>query len=162
MRSRPLEFGPTLYERLRQLAEAAYPYEGCGILLGTSGAGGSVVTEVVEGHNLIRDRRHDRYELDPRDIIAAERRAGSRGEEVLGFYHTHPDHPARPSQFDTDHAWPGYHYVVISVEAGRLARASAWVLDERDGGRRFEERTLVAGGVGPAGYNPPGVVVENK
>lgn len=145
---------------MRELAEAAYPHEGCGVLVGRARVGAAVVTEVREGRNLVTDRRHDRYELDPRDIIAAERRARERGEEVLGYYHTHPDHPARPSQFDTDHAWPGYHYVVISVQRGRLVRATAWTLAPQESPNRFVEAELTVGSGDPESYNSPGVVAE--
>jgi proteasome lid subunit RPN8/RPN11 len=117
------------------------------------------VSEVFEGRNLVEDRRRDRYELDPRDIIRAEREAREAGQEVIGFYHTHPDHPARPSQFDTDRAWPAYHYVVISVVGGRLAEATAWTLVEGEEPNRFEEVPLRGGHRGP-GYNPPSLVAE--
>ncbi|MGA9776013.1 MAG: M67 family metallopeptidase [Candidatus Dormiibacterota bacterium] len=160
MAGRSLEFLKPMFERMRQLAEAAYPYEGCGVLVGRRGPEAAVVTEVVEGRNLVTERRRDRYELDPRDIITAERSARNRGEEVLGFFHTHPDHPARPSQFDTEHAWPKYHYVVIAVDDGRMAGATAWELTGPEGDQRFEERPLATGEGAAPGYNPPGVVVE--
>lgn len=158
-RGQALLFPGEIFERMRKFAEAAYPYEGCGVLIGTSGDDSAAVSEVFEGRNLVQDRRHDRYELDPRDIIQAEKWAREVGQEVLGFYHTHPDHPARPSQFDTDRAWAGYHYVVISVESGQLVEATAWQLAEAVEPSRFEEVSLKGGHRGP-GYNPPGLVAE--
>ncbi len=155
-----LEMGAEDFARMTELAEAAYPEEGCGVLLGLPAEGLTRVTEVLEGHNLVQERRLDRYELDPRDIILAERRARSLGQEVVGFFHTHPDHPARPSQFDTDRAWPGYHYVVISVERGRLALATAWLLLEEERPPRFREVPLTGPQGGP-GYNPPDLVAED-
>ncbi|MFZ0995046.1 MAG: M67 family metallopeptidase [Candidatus Dormiibacterota bacterium] len=154
-----LLFSEPLFERMAELAVAAYPFEGCGVLVGDPGERQARVVQVMEGHNLVQDRRRDRYELDPRDIIQAERYARESGLEVIGFYHTHPDHPARPSQFDTDRAWPGYIYVVISVNAGRLAEATAWRLAEGEGPSRFQEVPLEGGHRGP-GYNPPGLVAE--
>ncbi|MHB8554226.1 MAG: M67 family metallopeptidase [Candidatus Dormibacteria bacterium] len=154
-----LLFSAELFEHMRGFAEAAYPYEGCGVLVGTSGPA-TEVTEVVQGHNLVVDRRHDRYELDPRDIITAERAARARGEEVVGFYHTHPDHPARPSQFDTDRAWPGYHYVVIAVDGGRQRRARAWRLVEEVPSGHFEETELKISSPDGQDYNPPSLVAE--
>jgi proteasome lid subunit RPN8/RPN11 len=154
-----LLFTEALFERMAQLAMAAYPFEGCGVLVGEPGKERAVVAQVVEGHNLVQDRRRDRYELDPRDIIRAERYARDSNLEVIGFYHTHPDHPARPSQFDTERAWPGYHYVVISVNSGALAEATAWRLAEAEDPNRFEEVPLEGGHRGP-GYNPPGLVAE--
>lgn len=154
-----LVFSAALFEQMRGFAEAAYPYEGCGVLVGASRSA-TEVTEVVQGHNLVVDRRHDRYELDPGDIVAAERSAQARGEEVVGFYHTHPDHPARPSQFDTDRAWPGYHYVVIAVADGRLRHATAWRLQEEPMPPHFQETELEICGDGGRGYNPASLVAE--
>jgi proteasome lid subunit RPN8/RPN11 len=154
-----LFFTEALFERLAELAVAAYPFEGCGVLVGHPGGQQATVVQVVEGRNLVQDRRRDRYELDPRDIIQAERYARESDLEVIGFYHTHPDHPARPSQFDTDRAWPGYLYVVISVSDGGLAEATAWRLAEAESPSRFEEVPLEGGHRGP-GYNPPGLVAE--
>ncbi len=158
---RELRFTGGQWERMRQLAESAYPFEGCGVLVGRAGEGGWEVSEVFPGRNLVEDRRHDRYELDPRDIIAAERAGRSRGEEVLGFFHTHPDHPARPSQFDRDHAWPGYVYVVCAVDRGTMRRATAWILAGQGDRAEFEELPTGAGAQSGRGYNPPGVVVES-
>jgi proteasome lid subunit RPN8/RPN11 len=152
---------PQPFEVMRRLAEAVYPHEGCGALVGTPSEEQVEVTLVVEGHNLVQDRRHDRYELDPRDIILAERRACERGQEVVGFYHTHPDHPARPSQFDTDQAWPGYCYVVIAVERGRLAAATAWRIVEGEEPNRFEQCAM-SEAPSVRGYNPPGLVAEAR
>ncbi|HUY57232.1 MAG TPA: M67 family metallopeptidase [Candidatus Micrarchaeaceae archaeon] len=154
-----LFFPGEIFARMTEYAETAYPYEGCGVLVGSQGEELTAVSEVFQGHNLVEDRRRDRYELDPRDIIQAEREARRTGQEVIGFYHTHPDHPARPSQFDTDRAWPGYHYVVISVAEGHLAEATAWRLVEGEEPNRFEEVPLSGGHVGP-GYNPAGLVAE--
>lgn len=154
-----LHFPGEIFDRMAEFAEAAYPYEGCGVLIGNPAPGAVSVSEVFEGRNLVQDRRHDRYELDPKDIIQAEQRAREAGQEVVGFYHTHPDHPARPSQFDTERAWSGYHYVVIAVEAGQLAEATAWQLAEEKEQSHFEEVPIKGGHRGP-GYNPPGLVAE--
>ncbi|MDA8395026.1 MAG: M67 family metallopeptidase [Candidatus Dormibacteraeota bacterium] len=158
---RELTFAKGQWERMRELAESAYPFEGCGVLGGRALDGGWEVSEVFPGRNLVQDRRHDRYELDPRDIIAAERACRSRGEEVLGFFHTHPDHPARPSQFDRDHAWPGYVYLVCAVDQGAMRRATAWILAGQGEGAEFEELATGEEGAPGPGYNPPGVVVES-
>jgi len=154
-----LRFTEALFERMAELAAAAYPFEGCGVLVGGLGEPEATVVKVVEGHNLVQDRRRDRYELDPRDIINAERDAREADLEVIGFFHSHPDHPARPSQFDTDRAWPCYYYVVISVNAGQLGEATAWRLAEGVESSRFEE-VPIQGGHRGRGYNPPGLVAE--
>ena len=113
------------------LAEAAYPHEGCGILLGRPGPEPELV-EVKNGRNLREDRARDRYILDPRDQRAAAREAREKGLEVIGFWHSHPDHPARPSQYDADHAWAEYIYVIIAVDGGHAVDATAWRLESED------------------------------
>ncbi len=154
-----LVFSRAQLDSLRQFSEAAYPEEGCGVLLGLVEGDGVRVTAVLAGRNLVSERRRDRYELDPRDIIRAEREAREVALDVIGFYHTHPDHPARPSQFDTERAWPGYHYVVISVEQGKVAEATAWRLVEGEEPSRFQQLPLKVGEKGPD-YNPVGLVAE--
>ncbi|GAC1327831.1 MAG: M67 family metallopeptidase [Candidatus Dormibacteria bacterium] len=125
-----MRFPEPLLEELRRHAEAAYPNEGCGVLLGhpSTGAG---VTEVRPGRNLRGpdDRARDRYLLDPADILAAQRDADASGGDIVGFWHTHPDHPSRPSQYDADHAWPSYAYVIVSVREGKAAGEQCWILD---------------------------------
>ena len=99
-------------------------------------AGGTVV-RVIRGRNLVTDRARDRYELDPGDIVAAERAARAEGLDVVGFWHTHPDHPARPSRFDTERAWADYAYVICSTTAEGVADLRAWRLE--DSGGEFAE-----------------------
>ena len=125
---------------MHAFAEAAYPNEGCGILLGHPGDDPEVV-EVRLGTNLREDRARDRYILDPRDILAAERDAREQGLEVIGFWHTHPDHPARPSQYDAEHAWIEYVYVILAVHQGKVVDATAWRL-ESENPPAFQSETL--------------------
>jgi proteasome lid subunit RPN8/RPN11 len=135
-----------LREQMRAMGERAYPNEGCGIFLGTFGDQVEVV-EVRQGTNLREagvetnlpeekdDREHsarDRYVLDPRDIMRAEKDARQRGLEVVGFWHTHPDHPARPSQYDADHAWSDYVYLIMAIDAGKQVDINAFVLRQEE------------------------------
>jgi proteasome lid subunit RPN8/RPN11 len=125
--------------------EAGYPNEACGALVGRV-ATGSEAPDSLEFHpmrNTVTDRPWDRYALDPLEQLRVQKDAESRGLEILGFVHSHPDHPARPSQFDTDHAWPFYIYIVASVAQGKLAEARAWRLDEAQ--KRFVEVPLTLG-----------------
>ncbi|MEA2645778.1 MAG: hypothetical protein QOE92_861 [Chloroflexota bacterium] len=120
-------------EDMRVMGEAAYPNEGCGIFLGSFGDGGEAeVAEVRRATNLRQDRARDRYIMDPRDQLQAERDARERGLEVVGFWHTHPDHPARPSEYDADHAWATYVYVIMAILSGKHVDVTAWVLDSED------------------------------
>lgn len=135
---------------LRRLAASAYPEEGCGVLVGEVADGCTTIVEVTAARNLVVDRRRDRYELDPGAILAAERRARALGREVVGFWHTHPDHPARPSGFDTERAWPDYLYVIARVTARGVEEVRAFRLGD-DEGMGFVEVPLVV----PVGAEAP-------
>lgn len=128
-------------ERLRELACAGYPNEVCGLLLGRVEGEQRRVEVVHPARNLNVERARDRYELDPRDQLAAEEAARAAGREVLGVWHTHPDHPAQPSETDRAAAWSGWSYLILSVVRGEVADLRSWRLDEPT--RRFQpERTL--------------------
>jgi proteasome lid subunit RPN8/RPN11 len=92
-----------------------------------------MATEARRARNTVVERSRDRYEMDPRDQIRIERDADAAGLEIVGYYHTHPDHPAQASRFDTERAWAGYVYVIVSVENGKPVDANAFVAD-KDGG----------------------------
>ena len=108
-----------------------YPDEICGLMLGADGAG--TVTEVRRARNIIVERSRDRYEIDPLDQIRIQREADAAGMDILGYYHSHPDHPAQASRFDTERAWAGYVYVIVAVHDGKPVDANAFVADN-DGG----------------------------
>src|SRR6202521_803557 len=91
------------------------------------------VPEARRARNIVVDRSRDRYEIDPRDHIRIQREADAAGLDIVGYYHSHPDHPAQASRFDTERAWAGYVYVIVSVHEGRPADANAFVADA-DGG----------------------------
>jgi proteasome lid subunit RPN8/RPN11 len=131
-------FGPGAEAVLRHLAAAAYPWEGCGVLVGTmDAAGGAVSVRSVSGAANLSPRGRDRYELDPLAIVRAERAAREAGLDVVGFWHSHPDHPAAPSRLDTERAWAEYLYVIVSTSAGGSGAVRAWRLAA--GGREFLE-----------------------
>lgn len=121
-----LRIPPRLLQQIRSEGEAAYPRECCGAIVGPAGP----VKRACELFPLPNQRTDDphRYLIDAEQMKAVERDARSRAWEVLGFYHSHPDHPAVPSAFDTDHAWPWYSYVIVQVIEGRAADAASWVL----------------------------------
>jgi proteasome lid subunit RPN8/RPN11 len=104
---------------IRRHGQETYPHECCGALVGRDGA----VTDVVPLPNTTDEGPRRRFLVRPSDYQLSERRATELGGELLGFYHSHPDHPARPSQYDLDHAWPTFAYIIVNV-AG-LARESA-------------------------------------
>jgi len=141
-----LELGCQHRESIRQHAMRDYPSECCGVLLGKADGDAKEVTEVVALTNLRHDpcraqelvplddlgRETDknRFLIDPLDQLRVEKDARARGLDVLGYYHSHPDHPARPSVYDRDHAWPWYSYVIIAVERGVPKDLTSWVLAE--------------------------------
>ena len=88
------------------------------------------------------ETRHNRYLIPPEEILQGELEAEERGLDVIGYFHSHPDHPARPSEFDRDHAWPWYSYLIISVIDGKAGDSRAWQLREDRSG--FAEETLVS------------------
>lgn len=113
-------------------ARQTYPEECCGILLGNEEGGQKHVTDIVRIQNAREENRNRRFVITPEDYRDAERRAAGAGQTVLGFYHSHPDHPAVPSQFDLDHAMPWCSYIIIAVDAGIPVATRSWVLaDDR-------------------------------
>ena len=121
---------------IRRHGAEAFPHECCGALVGS----GSHVFAVVALPNTTEEGPRRRFLVRPSDYRIAEQRATELGGELLGFYHSHPDHPARPSQFDLDHAWPTFAYVIVSVMSGTAADITAWYLtDDRT---IFEEGEL--------------------
>lgn len=126
--------------------EREYPNECCGMLLGRSDGGVKEVSEAVPLKNLRldsaraqemlplenpgRESEKNRFLIDPLDQLKVEREARRRGLDVVGYYHSHPDHPARPSNYDREHAWPWYSYIILSVERGKAAEMTSWVLSE--------------------------------
>lgn len=126
--------------QLRAHFEAGYPNEACGALVGRASDDAHEVLEFHGMRNTITDRPWDRYALDPLEQLRVQKDAEARGLEIIGFAHSHPDHPAVPSRFDADHGWPFYSYVVASVQKGALVQARSWRLKDKT----FEEEDLVS------------------
>lgn len=120
---------------------AAYPEEGCGVLLGAEREGAREVVRILALENHWEEGRATRYTIAPEQFLRAERESRASGLDVLGIFHSHPDHPARPSAFDLEHAWPYYSYVIVSVARGRVADQTSWRLREDRSG--FDPETLV-------------------
>ncbi|NQU68818.1 MAG: M67 family metallopeptidase [Candidatus Marinimicrobia bacterium] len=121
-------------------AEAEYPYESCGFLLGTFDDRGADVSEYLPGKNTKSSNRERRFLIDPMDYQHAEDEAESRELSIVGIVHSHPDHPDIPSEFDRDHAFPGFSYVIISVRKGKSKSYRSWQLShDRQG---FQQETI--------------------
>jgi proteasome lid subunit RPN8/RPN11 len=124
------------YDALRQHGEETYPHECCGILLGRMDDGTRLVTTIARAGNTRTDSAHNRYNIDPKDLIRVQSEGRRRGEDIIGFYHSHPDHPAQWSSTDLAEAhWFGCSYVITSVEKGKAALTNSFELtglDESD------------------------------
>ena len=149
----PVTITTELVGKIRAHGAETYPDECCGALLGRE--------ELIDGRKIVREilglfplvnRRDDsprnRFSVTSEDVRAAEKAAGGQEMEVVGWYHSHPDHPARPSEFDREHAWPWYSYIIVSVANGKSEEMTSWRLNNdreefssegievRDGSRR--------------------------
>lgn len=129
-------------EAIRQESRHRYPEEACGVLLGRA-EGRSDARAVAETRPVGNDRgaeRERRYLIGPRTVLAAEEEADARDLNVVGFFHSHPDRAAEPSDFDREHAWPWYSYLIVPVADGEPGPARSWRLrDDRSG---FREEVL--------------------
>jgi proteasome lid subunit RPN8/RPN11 len=127
----PLVIAPALARQIEREGAAAYPNECCGFLYGRDVAGRRIVERVEPVANSYEaGEQYHRFSIEPRDLMRAERTASDEGRAVLGFYHSHPDHPARPSETDRQAAWPYYSYVIVSIAKGEPLDMTSWVLEE--------------------------------
>lgn len=133
-----IKISEELWNRIVAYVEEDYKYEHCGIMGGNPTT--REVTEVTYAGNVVTENKERRYVMNPVDIIHAEKKFAAQGLENLGYYHSHPDHPAAPSETDRVNAWPGYSYVIVSVMKGKVAKATSWVLNEKT--EQFEEEEL--------------------
>lgn len=119
-----------LSQRIQAHGAETYPHECCGALLGRDGEGPREVLDLLPLPNRRNDSPRNRFELAPEDVLLAEKRARATGLELIGWYHSHPDAPARPSEFDRAHAWPWYSYIILSVREGEPGDMNSWRLQD--------------------------------
>jgi proteasome lid subunit RPN8/RPN11 len=129
---------------IRRHGEADYPAEACGLIGGAVEGGGDrkVAVQLVPLANQRSDSARNRYLIDPESFRRAQERLDRDGLEVLGVYHSHPDHPAVPSAFDREHAWPWLSYVIVAVAGGRAGELQSWVLADDRAGFAAEAMTI--------------------
>ena len=136
-----IQLSERVLDTIRRHAAAAYPHECCGALIGATVQDGIVeVVDAKELDNVTDEGPRRRFRVSPSDYRHAEARARELGAELLGFYHSHPDHPALPSQYDLDHAWPNFSYVIVAVAQGTPGDLRSWRL--RPDRSAFEEETV--------------------
>ena len=135
-----LTISPAALQKIRIHGAEAYPEECCGLLLGGEREDGKEVLDVLRMGNAREESRTRRFLIAPEEYTRGEALAAAQGMAVMGFYHSHPDHPARPSQFDLDHAWPWCSYVIAAVENRVPTAVKSWVLKEDRSG--FDEEII--------------------
>jgi proteasome lid subunit RPN8/RPN11 len=133
-----------LSERIRAHGVETYPHECCGALLGRDGDGAREIAEIVPLTNQRNDSPRNRFSITPEDVHSAETAARRAGLDLIGWYHSHPDAPARPSEFDREHAWPWYSYIIVSVQQRVAREMNSWRLADDRGHYDPEEIVIDA------------------
>lgn len=139
-----LRISKTQLDELRRHGEAAYPHECCGVLTGeTTADGAKQVLQVVPCNNSDSSKPQVWYQINPRDLVRIQREAYERNQDILGFYHSHPDCPARWSKSDLAEAhWPGCSYVITSVEQGKAQQTNSFELHGDEADKCFENEAI--------------------
>jgi proteasome lid subunit RPN8/RPN11 len=127
-----LRISDALVRRIHVHGVETYPHECCGALLGRDNGAQREIVDLLPLANQRNDSPRNRFEVTPGDVQMAEKKAREMGADVIGWYHSHPNAPARPSEFDREHAWPWYSYIIVSVEASGPRDTKSWRLrDDR-------------------------------
>jgi proteasome lid subunit RPN8/RPN11 len=127
--------------RIREHGERTYPYECCGFLLGSREGETNILDEVYPAENERQESKETRYLITPEQSKRADDYARSRGLGVIGYYHSHPDHPAAPSGYDLDHScWPGESYIIVAVEHGKSAALNSFTKPDYE---KFEQEEII-------------------
>jgi proteasome lid subunit RPN8/RPN11 len=138
----PVHISPEHDRAIREHSRETFPNECCGILIGRDeSALREVVMVLPAGNSRDEPEQHHRFAIEPRALLEAEKIARAQKLDVLGFYHSHPNAPARPSKYDREHAWPVYSYIIVSVRDGEAKEMTSWQLREDRGG--YDEERLV-------------------
>jgi proteasome lid subunit RPN8/RPN11 len=138
-----IEIPGVILSQIHNNGQAAYPEEGAGLLLGVADQERKQVKAIIELANAREDgARHNRYLITPQDMLKGEQKALNLGLDIIGVFHSHPDHPNRPSDFDREWAMPWYSYVITSVERGTAVESRSWQLQE-DRSSFLEENIVI-------------------
>ncbi len=129
-------------QNIKAHGERDYPYECCGLLIGRFDDDGTKIVEEVYSISNAREEaaKRNRFLITPEEFMRGEKYARSKKLDVVGIYHSHPDHPAAPSQFDLDYALPVYSYIIVSVREGKANKLFSWqMMEDRS---RFDEEII--------------------
>jgi len=134
----------SIFEQIRKYGEETYPFECCGVLLGSFDENGAKsVASIVACGNTRVDSPENRYHISPAELVRIQREAALAGDDIAGFYHSHPDHPAQWSATDLAEAhWTGCSYVITSIEKGRATTTNSFLLKGHEEAKRFEDEEL--------------------
>lgn len=136
-----LVLSTALQQQLKDHGEEAYPNECCGFLVGRLQGSTKLVEDLWRVDNSREpEAARRRFLMSPQHVLEAEKRSAREKVDILGVYHSHPDHPAEPSQFDLEHAWPFYSYPIVSVQQGKAESLRSWLLAEDRS--TFHEETI--------------------
>jgi len=135
-----LVISPRHLQTVGRHATMSYPDECCGVFIGRALEDATVVERVLSVGNERQDSRHNRYLISPETVLAAQKEARALGLDVVGYYHSHPDHPAKPSEFDREHAWPWVSYLIVSLQGRKVVDTRSWRLSEDR--ERFDEEGI--------------------
>jgi proteasome lid subunit RPN8/RPN11 len=128
-------------DQIRKHGEQTYPYECCGFLLGVREGDTNVLNEAFPAENERQESQETRYLITPQQYRRADEYARTRGLGIIGYYHSHPDHPAAPSGYDLDHScWPGESYIIVAIEKGRSAALNSFTKPDYTS---FEQEEIV-------------------
>jgi proteasome lid subunit RPN8/RPN11 len=125
-----LKVSKPLFQQIEAHGVETYPHECCGALLGRDGENGREVTDLLPLANRRDDSPRNRFEVTPEDVLLAEKTARQKKVDLIGWYHSHPDAPARPSEFDRAHAWPWYSYIIVSIQQSEPRDMTSWRLQD--------------------------------
>ena len=134
----------TLYAELRAHGEETYPHECCGVMLGKAADDAIQVSALRRAGNTRTDSAHNRYNIAPQELVKIQRQGRGLGLDIVGFYHSHPDHPAQWSKTDFSEAhWPGCSYVITSIEQGKAVTTNSFLLSGTgEDNKKFEDEAI--------------------
>jgi proteasome lid subunit RPN8/RPN11 len=138
----PIDLSAAILSQIQEHGIATYPHEACGVLIGTDDATSRTIKRAIPVNNTWHtpQDRTKCFTLDPAEQLRIERSLDGTDAQIVGFYHTHPDHPAAPSAFDLEAAWGFYSYLIVRIDRDRAAETRCWLLD--DGVGRFVEQKI--------------------
>lgn len=135
-----LEISKELLTQINNHGKQTYPDESCGIMAGFVEGDKRIVKKVYPAENLNKERSKDRYELNQKDFLHADRDAAKNDMDIVGIYHSHPDHPSKASETDREKAHQGYSYLITAIHNGEFFSRNSWVLDQDN---QFQEEEII-------------------